>query len=648
MPLLQLPSPPPQPVQVLPWLQQPLTTLLWPALAVCALIVLFAVLRTRRSPDRFPLSPRWLTVAAILWCALFASLSYGVELIHPAALYAAPVFILVSVLLARSAWHAPDDRQPLQSIASPVAAAAMLTTGSLLLGLALHFYDSTYLNPNDRNAGLHLGLGVGEAVAFLLPAVGAGLIPLALLPPDHPRTHAVRRAITLFVGFLTIGLAATVAASAAAMTTPLPYESPLADRYLYLNALVAVPAVIASLCTFGVFLAVPRQSPVTRATLLLLAAVAAFPLLHTIAGAPNLRAAFAFEWWRLAACLLTGVAFGVFLGPLTRFPAPLRFIAALIALVACGLIAGAISASAATPYMSLAGKAVAVIGLFAACAAGSAKTPGAPDHAPPPLALVLIALCILPIALTARIGTLRSQLTYQATRHSQAFKFDSLPNTTPEFRREMRITPHTLHMGAGDRWSWVMPQSTWWTRDKAWRDGVIITDRTKPRLEDTPATGPYYRAEIANPDGTFSDISFTDAPYVKIVQHVPDDVQPATAVAVVARQATIDQLFAWARFSPSNSRVWLGVLLGLSFAWWLTRPTRTLAAAAAFSAVMLLATGAALGIGGGMAFLLATTAVATISAPRRDDQWRTATVVTVLMGTALALSGLLLRLGDLT
>lgn len=511
-------QPPPDPApQVLPWLAQPLTPLLWPALGLAAVALVVSLVRVRRSSDAFPGSPRSIATAAVIICGLLGAMAFGPGLIHPAALIAAPMFLLAGLLVTWAGWHASDERQARGTVAVGLSAASLVSTGTLLL----------LFHNGDR---WHMGLGVGESLSCFLPVLGVPLLPLAFLSHGHPRTPPARRAAFAFAGLLTLMFVATVAGAAIVTATPLAFDAPLADRYIRLSTAAAIPALVSSLC----------------------AAVAAF--------------------WPAAA----------------------------------------------------------------------GRTLDARDRRAWPVTAALCTLLVLPLAAIVEV---RSNLTFQATAYSRKFHYNSLVNAPDSFRREAVGHPHALHMG-GARWAWTLPQCTWWTSDCAWRDGLIVTDRSSPIPPDPQVTGPYYGAVIAGPDGKPSDVDFSNARYIAVVQPTYNGVSPMVVRTATARMASPAQLASWAKVSPTNPLAWLGLLLGFPLGWWLTHPLRTFAAAASASAGAHVLAALALGLGGVSGLLIGSALFIAVVSTLRQDQWRSPISLATLTGVAMFLAPLLIRLGD--
>ena len=638
---------PAQPVMILPWLQHPLTPLLWAALGISAVIFIVPTIRSPRSPERFPVSPRWLAVVSILCCSLFAALSYGADLSHPAALYASPLLILISTALARSAWHGSDERQHTRTLAAAIAAASLFVSGSLLL------FDlagaSTRSHPHGR---WDVGLGWGEAVSHLLPAIGSSLIPLALIPATHPRATAVRRSVVCFAAALTIITAATVAAGALAMTAPMPPAPAvvaLADRYIYLNAVLPVPVLLATACAIALVFAASSSSWWVRAVIVLIAACAAFPIVSFLGTSYGQRTAFEFDYIGPPVCLAAGFVLGLLLAPINRFNLVIRG-GLLVALAAFVFAAAEVLPNPSGSFFaSWQNRSVALMGLLAAALLPASRSAIPQTPLRDPLAAVLIALSLLAGSLIAGTLELRSQLTHQAARFSKAFKYESLPSTTPELRRELEGIQQALHMSRdGFRWAWVTPRAIWWTRDDAWRDAIIIADHDQPRVTDPEATGAYYGAKITEPDRKrLSDVSFTDAKYIAVIQPSPAGQKKLIVHGIAVRQGSPNELLSFARLEPSNLRTWLGIALGIPLAFVLAR--RQTAASTAFGvcAATLLILTAFLGLGGSIGLLVSSGVTLTLVSLRRDDRWHTPSMLAILMGSALALGGLLLRLNDL-
>lgn len=621
---------------ILPWLAQPLTPLLWAALGVTLLLTVAAIATFRRSPERCPISPRWLTVSAVVAVGFFAAMSWGGQLINPITVYASVGFMLVSTLIAWGAWHAEGDpRRAARVTAAAIAAASTLATACVLVCAWL-----LSLATKDMRLDLDLGLGAGEAVSQILPATGAALVPLMLLPASHHRTAAVRRAVVVFGGLLLLLLACTTAAALAAMTTPLPYESPLSDRYIYLNSLVAVPVVLGAVCAVGAAVAVLLRARVARAAVLLLAAAGVFAVAFGVAGAPILKSAFGFDWWRPAAAVAGGLLIGAIIAPIKRAAFPLRILLLLAALIGCGALGDNLSVGSSSHLMHGALKLLAVLGLFAASAVtpaaseAGADTSGTPHR--PPLAVVLLTGCVLVAGVHAYSLALRSELTYQARRFSAGFDYSTNHQVDPEMRAYLQGGQHAIHVG-GTRWAWVLPQATWWTRDGAWRDAVLIADHAQPHGDDPVPTGHIYQAVITGADRKRSDISFTDAGYIALVQPVPVGQKSTILHTVTARFATDDQLLQWLRLTPSNFRVWLGAALSLPLAWWLTRKGRTTLAALAVAGACVLACAFLTGVAGVLVVTAFTGLLLLLTSARRDDDGRSPAALLTLTGISLAL-----------
>lgn len=636
-----MPQPTNPAIQIVPWLAQPLSPLLWVAFGGALLVALLMLTRVRRSPQPLPVSLRWLAVGVVVTVGLFAAMSYGAQLAHPLALYTAPVFALVSVAVAAFAWHADgDSRRATKATVFAVASASVLSTGGVLLCAWL-------LKLATRSAAydLDLGPGVGEAVGHLLPALAAAALPLALIPPAHPRSAAVRRAVTLHIGFLVLTIGSTVAASAVAMTTPLPLESPLSDRYLYVNALVVLPAMLASLCACGTAVFAGRSG---LPGFLRFAGIVglSFLVLWLCAGSATLKSAFRFDWWRPAACLSIGLLVGFLLAGRACGWRIVTFVTTLTAVGVCAMACKWLAGSSPSGYTPLMMKGIVFMGLLAACA----LTPVRPmEHEPgerSTLSLPLSTACLAIGLMLTLTMTLRSQLTFQADRYSKGYDYSASHQTDPEMRTIIQQSLHALSMsGSGERWAWVVPQSTWWTRDGAWRDALIVTDHAQEGLATPVTAGTYYRARVIDADRKLSEESFMETPYVGLIEPAPRGQRSAVVYTVAVRKATPEQLSQWAGVKYSNLRVWVGLALALPFAWWASRSNRTVAAVCLASGVLILLLTSLLGAASVSGLITGSTILLLLVSTRRDDGWRAPVAVIALLLVAIALKAVTLPLG---
>lgn len=648
----QPPTPQVPPVQIVPWLAQPLTPLLWATLGVALVVAVAMLIGHKRSTERCPLSVRWLAIGTVIAVAGFAAISFGGQLANPVAVYAVPIVILVATLIALAAWHADGD----QARTARVTAAALAFGSALATGCVLACAHLLRLATTNKDLDLDLGLGLAEAVAHLLPAVGVSVLPLLLLPASNPRTVPARRAVTAFAGLLILILTTAAVLGAAAITTPQPDTAGLADRYTDINLAVSIPPLLGAVCALAGSIAVCTSRAWQR---LLVATFGAGLLLIAawgLLGASPQRL-LGLEWWQPAVCTALGLVVGLFAASLSPRSAPIRLMLAVAAVGVCIVLGGFLCAPLAQPgdaqgatapnaFTAFAAGMLALVGLFASSA--PTREPAAPASdglQREPIAGLLVTACLLIGGLVLSAVTLRSELTYQARKFSVAYVYESNRQVDPEMRSILQYGPHAVHMG-GSRWAWVMPQSIWWTRDAAWRDALIASDYTQPHTGETDPSGTLYQAVITGANRKRSDDSFTEAQYVALVKPVPTPQKSPITHTVAARFSTPQQLWGWTRLTLSNRGVWLGALLSLPAAWWLTRRTRTLTSAAAVSAGCILAVALLAGVAGVFTLLAGLSVLTLATAARRDDGWRGPTLLLMIAGVAAALMAVVIPLAE--
>ncbi|MFT3685206.1 MAG: hypothetical protein QM783_09825 [Phycisphaerales bacterium] len=639
MPLQPSPAAP----QVVPWLAQPLAPLVWGGLAVAGLATLACVVRVRRSPERCPLSPRWLAVTLVATCGLLAAMAFvgsggsSGGLVHPAAACAAAVLLVSGAFVTWAAWHA-DHSAPsgfAQSTGLPLSLGIALT----LAAIPLIFFNGT----NWR-----MGLSAGEALGCLLPAAGTPLALLFLLPRDHPRATQSRHALLVFTAaFLSLLTIATAGATLGA-ATPLPFDSPLVHRYQYLNAALATSAMLGGLCALGA----GAMSWLTRrwqgVAVLACVLVGAFAI-NAACATSTATPPFAQHATRSVVSFASGLVLGMAAWSQIRWR---PFVAAVICVMAVVIaLRAAITApneASAGAFAPLWNAALASLGLLLAGVTARrsvANNTDAAQHGPGNPVFVAAALAV--VGLVAIALAARSSLIYQSTEFSRHFRYDRLIKAGEDFRRESVGHPHALHMGEGGRFAWVLPQATWWTPDYAWRDALIVTDRSKPIPPDAESTGPYYGVEIVDEHGASTGDDFKDARHIAVTQPVLVGKRIAVVQTVPVRTATPTDLAAWASVSPTNPAVWFGlIILAGVLSLWCVRSPRDAHVPAIVFAGMLPVTAAAEGLAGASSLLAGTAVVLALASVRREDRWRSPSMVGLLIGVALFLLPLIIRLGD--
>ncbi|MBY0308540.1 MAG: hypothetical protein K2Q09_07340 [Phycisphaerales bacterium] len=599
------------PPPVLPWLAQPLPTVVWWAVTAAACAVVAAAARVRRSPDPSPISPRWSAVTIVGICGLFGALAFGGGLVHPAVAALAAPLTLAGVAAAWAGWHADPGRNAFvaQAIALPLAAG---------LTLALALVPAVYAGASSWG----MGMGTGDALALLLPAAGTPAAAVLLLPHDHPRSRAASLAALLLSAAFTAALTLLTAGPTMAATTPLPFESPLADRYAYLNSTLAVASIVIAACACASGLSAwltRRAAAITAMGALLIAPFLCAQWCAAAIGPP----AFGQPAARSLVSFAPGVVLGLAAWSDLRMSATARLAVAIAAAVLAVGIAVYGAGAGGAPYTWLWNAALALLALLTA---GALAHKGEPQRTTPPMHgaaaprtdAPFIAIAVATLATLALTLCLRASLTQQAAFAGAHFRYNRLPGTD-DFRRESVGHPHALRLGEA-RFAWVIPQATWWTADNAWRDALILTGGRPPAADASPAA-PYYTSFISTPGGQPGDADFRDARSVAVTQPSFTTVKPALAVGVPARWATPAELAAWARFTPRNPWLWLGaaggVLIGFAPLRRPTPPVRWLAiiGAAAAAAAVIGAPGAAAGLLAGSALPLVA------AASRRTNGW---------------------------
>ncbi len=646
------PAPPSTPVQIIPWLAAAPSPLLWVALGINLALALCLLLPFRRCDERCPLSPRWTTVGMVVAVGFLAAISLGSQLANPVTVIAAPVFILASTAVAYAAWHAGGEGDARAS--ARVNAASVAFASSLAIGCVLGCYWLLWLPLKARDARLDLGLGAGtgEAVALLLPAVGALALPLLLLPPSNPRSTAARRAVISFAGTLTLILAAVALTGITTITRPLPEDVALADRYNQTNAALGLPLLAGFLCALAAGIAALGTNRLLR---LCAAAAIVPPALCLTSGTFGLPTppVVGLAGWQIATCLAAGFLAAEVCPLITPRPSLQRGLLSIAAVAVCVAVAAiATRAPADQPGNShafLVAAMIAMLSLFAATTsraqtAATAQAPAQPA-APRPITPGVAACCVATGIAVVCAVSVRASLTYQARTHSTTYVYESNRQVDPDMRNMLQNGPHAIHNG-DSRWSWVMPQSIWWMRDNAWRDAAIIADYTQPAASNPVPPGYLYGAVITGPNRKRADIPFTDAQYVALIQPVPVGQKSNILHTVTARFLTPAQFLSWARIEPANPRAILGALAGCALAWWLTKQDRAIVAAAAIAVASTVAIALAAGVAGALIMLLALGLLSPIVATSRNDDHRSVAALVTALGSALLLMPVVISLAE--